>query len=345
MNLTTPVNTKLRSLIQSEDMRNMNTYGNTQHSSSSSLTNQNLGTSNCSSMNEEKRLFIPKNLNSNSTNNNFISNEFHNSHDLISGSTYRVSYNSVNNTHISNKINMFPFVEIDPNQNFPPKGFFNPYAYSFCSEFIPANSNFSKDYKHFLPPMRFNPNEDKTVLDNLLILIKDQNGCRMIQKKLEEKKGEFISKFFEKIKYNIFDIICDQFGNYVIQKFVECCGDKKYTKSLIHILKNKFIPLSTNLYGTRGFQKIIENLSDEADFETLKEQLQGNVLKLIKDSNGNHVIQKILQIYPSEKSRFVMKEIIQDILEISKLKQGGCIYQKSLEKAVDEDKVKKKFKD
>jgi hypothetical protein len=249
-------------------------------------------------------------------------------------------------------------------QNFissTPKNFMNPYAYSFCLDNT-LNMNMYKNYmqesvnrsniintnhnpplKNFMPPVapRFNLNDDKSVLDNLMALIKDQNGCRMIQKKLEEKKEEFLKGFFDKVKNNIFEIICDQFGNYVIQKFVESCNDKNIIKNLMICIKPKIYPISINCYGTRGFQRLIEFLSEESDYEIMKDFITNNVLNLIKDVNGNHVIQKVLQVYPKERNNFIILEIINNIIEISKLKQGGCIFQKAIERATKDDQVRK----
>ncbi len=64
------------------------------------------------------------------------------------------------------------------------------------------------------------------------------------------------------------------------------------------------------------------------------------MFNLIKDTNGNHVIQKILQIYPNQKNTFILKEIEENIVEISTLKQGSCIFQKVMECSKPADKVK-----
>ena len=64
-----------------------------------------------------------------------------------------------------------------------------------------------------------------------------------------------------------------------------------------------------------------------------------NIYNLIKDINGNHVVQKILLLYPKEKNSFIIEEIIQNIIEIAKLKQGSCIFQKVIDRASEQDKV------
>jgi hypothetical protein len=400
MNMTTPVNNKFRRMIESEDMRNMHTNLNTQHSFSSFLN------SNCSSSLmhphsvKGNMKFIGMNNpqpipHHNSSSSMSVISSSNNPNDFLHAnsvdlnlnmpnmqSPFRGGYNSMLSTaqshkNLTNLTNMnFSNYNVNPNQpnqldfehfqsqNFistTPKNFMNPYPYSFCLDNT-LNMNMYKNYvqesanrsniintninptlKSFMPPVatRFNLNEDKSVLDNLLVLIKDQNGCRMIQKKLEEKKEDFLKSFFDKIKNNVCDIICDQFGNYVIQKFVESCTDKNIIKNLMICLKPKIYTISTNSYGTRGFQRIIEFLSDESDYEIMREYLTNNVLNLIKDVNGNHVIQKVLQVYSKERNHFILSEIIDNIIEISKLKQGGCIFQKAIERATKDDQVRK----
>ncbi len=84
---------------------------------------------------------------------------------------------------------------------------------------------------------------------------------------------------------------------------------------------------------------MMEVTKTENDYAVIKEFITNNVFNLIKDINGNHVVQKILLIYPQNKNSFILDEINQNIIEISKLKQGGCIFQKVNEKANEQDKV------
>jgi mRNA-binding protein PUF3 len=85
---------------------------------------------------------------------------------------------------------------------------------------------------------------------------------------------------------------------------------------------------------------MLEYIAHDSDYEIIKEYLANNVFSLVKDTNGNHVIQKILQIYPNQKNTFILKEIEENIVEISKLKQGSCIFQKVLEYSRAVDKVR-----
>jgi len=96
--------------------------------------------------------------------------------------------------------------------------------------------------------------------------------------------------------------------------------------------------LATNSYGTRALQKLLDFISKDNDFEIIKEFLINNMFNLIKDINGNHVVQKIIQIFPFNQD-CIFSEMLKHIIHISKLKQGGCIFQKCLERASDKNKV------
>jgi len=41
--------------------------------------------------------------------------------------------------------------------------------------------------------------DEKNILENAVACAKDNNGCRVVQKKFEEKKNEFTTKYFEKV--------------------------------------------------------------------------------------------------------------------------------------------------
>jgi hypothetical protein len=97
--------------------------------------------------------------------------------------------------------------------------------------------------------------------------------------------------------------------------------------------------VSTNCYGTRSLQKLLDHIPAEHDYEVIKDFFISNISNLVKDINGNHVVQKIIEIYPKELNQFIVHEIAKNIVEISKLKLGVCIYQKVMDRASDDDKV------
>ena len=193
--------------------------------------------------------------------------------------------------------------------------------------------------------------EDKYILDNLTIFLKEQNKCRIVQEKLEEKKNDpnFIGKFFHNIESVLFEIINHQFGNYVIQKFFDIMINQK-NKTLITSffakIQNELFKISVNSYGTRVFQKALEKL-DESNYENFEtEELNTIIHNLIEkhlfplcfDKNGNHVFQKIIRLFPKTKNDFIYNQLNQSAIEICKLKQGATILQTALKYANESQK-------
>jgi hypothetical protein len=190
--------------------------------------------------------------------------------------------------------------------------------------------------------------DDNYVVENILNLLKDQNGCRLVQKKIEEKAMDrnYLDQIYEKIKSNICEIITDQFGNYVIQKYFEIIQNEKLqVLKFFEKIKNELFSISVNHYGTRFFQRALECMTpkyplietDELN-EILKELLRNNITNLILDTNGNHVFQKILVLYPKDKNNFIYDELTKIAFNVAKLKQGGCIFQRAFDYASLEQK-------
>ena len=170
--------------------------------------------------------------------------------------------------------------------------------------------------------------------------LQDQVGCRQLQEKLEEKRNDnfFIQQFFKCIENNLTNVINHQYGNYVAQKLFDIFlakNNKKMITNFFSKIKNDLIIISLHSYGTRVFQKILEKLEmgKYLDIETdelnniFKKLIENHILDLCSDINGNHVFQKIVKIYPKEKNNFIFNILSENIIPISKLKQGLTIFE------------------
>ena len=193
--------------------------------------------------------------------------------------------------------------------------------------------------------LKMRDDANKSYTENLKLMLKDQKGSKFIQKKIEEKSSDFLYKLYEQIKNNLFDIITDQYGNYVIQKFADNCDKKllsKMLKKLSQNVNNKTLyEISTNNYGTRPLQKILDNLSSnlsQQDINIILNFTKGNVQNLIKDINGNRVIQSIIQnIKNKEVLTPIYKEMNEHITEIIKTKSGCCVFAKVIQNITEND--------
>ena len=201
------------------------------------------------------------------------------------------------------------------------------------------NSKFNYCNNHNIH-IKMKDEANKSVNGSWRIMLKDQKGSKLIQKKIEEKSPDFLNKLYEQIKNNLKEIMTDQYGNYVIQKFVEYC-DKKVISEMFSQISNSLYEISINNYGTRPVQKMIENLSmnmSTQDINIILGMTKGNVLDLIKDINGNRVIQSIIQnIKNKELLSPIYKEMNENITEILKTKSGCCVFSKVLLNITESD--------
>ncbi|CDR36778.1 CYFA0S01e04390g1_1 [Cyberlindnera fabianii] len=178
---------------------------------------------------------------------------------------------------------------------------------------------------------------------DVLKLAVDQYGCRYLQKKLEVDTSTK-DKIFNRIFDSLIDLVVHPFGNYLIQKLVDCLSTQQ--KNLVIEKIHEFLfPISVNQYGTRSLQKIIDNVSNTYQMDLIIKGLQmndstnpaddNNIVRLITCLNGNHVIQKCIYKFPSEKLQFIVDAICSNdnIVRVSTHKHGCCVLQKLLNKA------------
>ena len=195
-------------------------------------------------------------------------------------------------------------------------------------------------------------NKNKNKINNnnnnekVISMIKDQYKNKYIQKKIEEKSPKFLYKLYHEMKYNLYDIINDQYGNYVIQKYIDYCDKKILSAILKQLFKHSekaIYEISINPYGTRALQKLFEKISNyikEEDIERIQKSIKGNIVSMIKNINGNHVIQSIIEnIKNKEIMSFINKEINQNqnLIEILTTKYGYCVFLKIINNFSNED--------
>ena len=207
------------------------------------------------------------------------------------------------------------------------------------------NNNFKKTYEN---DKKMNKNKINNNINNdkVISMIKDQNKNKYIQKKIEEKSPKFLYKLYQQMKSHLYEIINDQYGNYVIQKYMDYC-DKKILSAILKQLykynEKSIYETSINPYGTRALQKLIEKISNyikDEDIEIIQTSIKGNITSMIKNINGNHVIQSIIEnIKNKDFLSFMYKEISQNqnLIEILTIKSGYCVFLKIINNFSNED--------
>ena len=220
----------------------------------------------------------------------------------------------------------------------------------------PYSSNNNINY-FSLNPNNSNNNSKKKKQNNIIInnnfnilyIFQDQSKCRNIQEQLEFHKNDkiYIQNFFEQIKPELINLIEHQFGNYVIQKFLEILilqENKQLINDFISIINknDKLYEISINIYGTRVIQKTLEKLIDNNNnykiatpeiINSIKKLIENHLYDLCCDKNGNHVYQKLLKVFINEneyKNDFLYDNLTDISLNVALLQQGATIFNTAL---------------
>jgi hypothetical protein len=168
-------------------------------------------------------------------------------------------------------------------------------------------------------------------------LTKDQVGCRFLQKKIEEDTDFAISFLYPIVIEHLDEIITDKFGNYLIQKFFEYLSQNDIYL-FMNSIKDNFLNIGLNQYGTRVIQKIMDYIrspspheEDIKNYEFFVFLLTPNVIHFSNDLNGCHIIQKTL-LTKNFDNKFCYDIFRDNIIEIANDKNGCCFLQKCIDK-------------
>ena len=171
------------------------------------------------------------------------------------------------------------------------------------------------------------------IYSHALEMSKDQLGCRLLQKKLEDKNPFTIQAIYEQIYLSIPEIMVDAFGNYFIQKLMEEC-DEGVLESIIKLVKPHLTEICLDPHGTRAIQKLIEVVTKfPKHIYSVVESIKGNEILLIKDTNGNHVIQRCLNFLGYPNNDFIYSVVCDNVFDLATHRHGCCVLQRCIDAA------------
>jgi hypothetical protein len=181
---------------------------------------------------------------------------------------------------------------------------------------------------------RFSQASLESLVHEVYTLCKDQDGCRFLQKKLEEKNPTYLNIIFNETCPHVVELMTDPFGNYLCQKLLEHANDEQRTE-LIRTAAPSLVKIALNQHGTRALQKMIEFVSTPEQVDMIVNALKANVVKLIKDLNGNHVVQKCLNRLQSDGSQFIFDAVSKNCVVVGSHRHGCCVLQRCIDHASD----------
>lgn len=169
---------------------------------------------------------------------------------------------------------------------------------------------------------------------------KDQQGCRFLQKKLEDNDPEATQSIFVEVIDHIVELMTDPFGNYLCQKLLEHANNAQKIQ-IVNNVAPELVNISKNMHGTRAAQKMIECLSTPEQITAVRNALQNYVVQLIQDLNGNHVIQRCLNRLDHKDNQFIYDAVTSgnNCVQVATHRHGCCVLQRCIDHASHQQKI------
>lgn len=167
---------------------------------------------------------------------------------------------------------------------------------------------------------------------HIYLIAKDQYGCRLLQRMLDEQKPHIADLTFNEVFDHMNELMTDPFGNYLCQKLIEHCNEQQRF-AIIQKVAPDLVAISLNMHGTRAVQKLVETINTPKEVELVIGALRASVVTLIKDLNGNHVIQRCLHHLNSKDNQFIYDAVSRHCVSVATHKHGCCVLQRTIDYA------------
>ena len=181
------------------------------------------------------------------------------------------------------------------------------------------------------------PVSPEELVGRVYLLAKDQNGCRLLQRLLDEQRVGVVDVVYDESFPHLNELMTDPFGNYLCQKLIEHCSEQQRVSILTRVAPD-VVSISLNLHGTRAVQKLVESISTPRETELLVSAIQSAVVSLVKDLNGNHVIQRCLHHLSSVDNQVIYDAVCRHCVSVSTHKHGCCVLQRCIDYATVQQK-------
>ena len=239
----------------------------------------------------DPKIQINFNNNINMNINNINKNTFDNK--IINNNSSHTSIPPINLNEIFN-----PFTRQNQNPNFIRKDNYNKFFSNYNNNSaIQLNIyNNQIDIDDIKEKISFNKKQIDSIIWKIEIifsLLSSFKGSLYLQKILLYLDNNEISILFSTINQYINKIMCLEYGNYFIQKFIKKLNP--HQRLIIYqIIEKDFLIIATNRSGTHSIQALIDSIQTPLEQMYFDKLLNKDILSIINNENGYHIIMKLI---------------------------------------------------
>ena len=154
---------------------------------------------------------------------------------------------------------------------------------------------------------RYSNEINKIILNNCCSLATNRHGCCFLQKIMESPDSSLKNELIKNLIDNIFVLIIDQFGNYVIQSIL-LLNNNKYASAIVLKIADSTPYYSKHRYSSNVIEKCFDFCGkNERNILINKLYSPEIISELILDEHGNYVIQKALYYADYAKKEEMLK--------------------------------------
>lgn len=151
---------------------------------------------------------------------------------------------------------------------------------------------------------------------------------KFIDKELNVHEKEKILKMNQS---ELFDVMTDSSGNYIVQEVFKICSPDERIKIMDRI-ENNLVELSCHKKGTHSIQKLVEELKTPDEINRFLELINGKEPHLSSNPYGTFILQKVVDNFPEDLLLPFYDYCKDNLLKLATSKNGLPIIKKALAK-------------
>ncbi|OHT16572.1 Pumilio-family RNA binding repeat containing protein [Tritrichomonas foetus] len=162
-----------------------------------------------------------------------------------------------------------------------------------------------------------------------VLMARDRQGSRIIQKRLEDGNETDRNFIFTSLFPSLNELVYDPAANFVIQKMCETLTIEQQSLMLVFFLRDSKA-ITDHPNGCRVLQKFIEYTTHD-NVDALFVNLKPNLIPLCFSQNGNHIVQRFIELLPERVQEII--DCVQPQLSNLVVDNCGCrVVQRLFEK-------------